>query len=809
MALTNLSQVTSSGIHTLSNYTTHNINSTGIITATEFSGNLSNSSGISTFAEIRVTGNLTVEGTTTTLDSNLTEVDRIEVGANSTNPGIAVTQSGTGHVATFEGGNFGIGTDNPLNTLHVKGPTGGVSARFTDAVNATVFVSHPSSGKSKIADAGGNYGFEFDTASVNVLSGGSEKLRITSGGAVNIGDVWADDSDPMAYITKNADVGSIVLKGNGTGTNNAFAIYGGGWSGSTDNKFAIRADGSVWGGQTSLRFGTGSTYTERLRITSTGQVNINASSESLGGKVIIKNNVDYTTTDFDDDPTLYLLNDDRTTGVSEAAIVLAGRNSAGSTFRAAISGNGSTGLKFYTTNNTESDDTPAMLINGSGNVGIGTNNPGALLQVYKDSAGNLPLIQTTSNVAHAGSFTNNYSVEFRHATSTVTHGMLVVNNETNNARRTLDIADGNGVFASFTNGKVGIGTDNPARKLHINSGTTDTAMLIESTDDDVQINLKDANSSDGVSIGARGDDFYVRTGLTTERLRITSGGKVGIPAAAESSALLGIRGSSTSELTDSSGLYNQGNPCYLQIKNSTDSISDPECGIILQPRNSANGSVAIYAKRTGSYTSDLVYRVRTGASTSAERLRIKNDGNVAIGIANPASKVHIRSTRSYGKDTYASAATGGSQAEPPGTFRWDNSTPVASNGRGYRAWVQSGDAYPNASNYIDVLIRNAGFYRITLKRSHSSADAAVCQMIIYGLANSTNSNYPVVHMTGANGSGTATAAVSSGHGRGSSNAVATFYWEIHSYNVNTHDTIIRIRTTGSYNQGIVALIERI
>ena len=33
--------------------------------------------------------------------------------------------------------------------------------------------------------------------------------------------------------------------------------------------------------------------------------------------------------------------------------------------------------------------------------------------------------------------------------------------------------------------------------------------------------------------------------------------------------------------------------------------------------------------------------------------------------------------------------------------------------------------------------------------------------------------------------------------------------EIHSYNVNTHDTIIRITTTGSNNQGIVALIERI
>ena len=295
----------------------------------------------------------------------------------------------------------------------------------------------------------------------------------------------------------------------------------------------------------------------------------------------------------------------------------------------------------------------------------------------------------------------------------------------------------------------------------------------------------------------------------TERFRIGSDGKVGIPSPAESSALLGINGASTSELTDSSPLYNQGNPCYLQIKNTTDDISDPECGIILQPRNSSNGSVAIFAKRTGSFTSDLVYRVRTDSSTSAERLRIKNDGGVGIGIANPESKVHIRNSASIGKDTYATANTGGSQTPPPGTFRWDNNTPVAGNGRGYKAWVQSGDAYPNASNYIDVLIRNAGFYRITLKRSHSSADAAVCQMMIYGLANSGNSNYPVVHMNGAMGSGTSTATVQSGNGRGSSNAVASFYWEIHSYNINTHDTIIRITTTGSNNQGIVALIEQI
>ena len=82
------------------------------------------------------------------------------------------------------------------------------------------------------------------------------------------------------------------------------------------------------------------------------------------------------------------MNGDQTTGVSEAAIVFAGRNTSGSTFRAAISGNGSTGLKFYTTSNTELDDTPAMLINGIGNIGIGEANPSSdvTFTVRKDVA---------------------------------------------------------------------------------------------------------------------------------------------------------------------------------------------------------------------------------------------------------------------------------------------------------------------------------------------------------------------------------------------------------------------------------------
>ena len=47
---------------------------------------------------------LTFEGTTTTLNTNLTEVDKLEVGANNTNVGAAITQSGTGDILNLYDG---------------------------------------------------------------------------------------------------------------------------------------------------------------------------------------------------------------------------------------------------------------------------------------------------------------------------------------------------------------------------------------------------------------------------------------------------------------------------------------------------------------------------------------------------------------------------------------------------------------------------------------------------------------------------------------------------------------------------------
>ena len=100
-------------------------------------------SGIVTAQSVRVLGDLTVDGSTTRLDTVVTEVDRLEVGANNVTVGVAITQSGTGDILRLydsstsvftvrNGGNIGIGTDAPKQTLEVfSGSAGRPTFRHT------------------------------------------------------------------------------------------------------------------------------------------------------------------------------------------------------------------------------------------------------------------------------------------------------------------------------------------------------------------------------------------------------------------------------------------------------------------------------------------------------------------------------------------------------------------------------------------------------------------------------------------------------------------------------------------------------
>jgi hypothetical protein len=112
-----------------------------------------------------------------------------------------------------------------------------------------------------------------------------------------------------------------------------------------------------------------------------------------------------------------------------------------------------------------------MFIKSDGNIGIGTTSPGSSLQISAPGGGQ-QMFRVTNHNSAAGTFTNNYAAEIRSAYTTgATKGALLVHTqEADNARPTMAVSDQNGVFTTFVNGKVGIGTTSPAEKLHVNSG---------------------------------------------------------------------------------------------------------------------------------------------------------------------------------------------------------------------------------------------------------------------------------------------------------------------------------------------------
>ena len=710
------------------------------------------------FDSVRVLGDLTVDGTTTTLDTVVTEVDKLEVLANNSTVAVAVTQSGSGDAAIFMGGNFGIGTNNPAYALDVKqtdttnpltiaakgGTDGG--GYFWESNSGTTYGA-VGYGKLITANSGSANSAITTWGSQDLLLGTNrvERLRIHSSGKFSFGTGTAsaakytfnsagtnevarfESTDAGAYLAikdssstsinfveGGGDVLSlgvnsverlrITTSGIGIGTDNPqsqFEVHGSSpiirSKHSTSQKYTQinhnGTDGYLDWSSGELIF-RGASNTERLRITSagtldfktadgvginfreSGYINIDSDnddssrnftfydakgtgSESILMRILDTGNVGIATAT----PTqkLEVLGSTLLKGTTSTAtaLMIKGAGTQGDdatisftngytqTFKIGMSDDIGPARDFIisetSTGSSSDNENPKYIFNGNGdgifqitdraggdikvqlatsgtsylnggNVGIGTNNPNALLHLYKDAAGNLPLIQTTSNVANAGSFTNNYSVEFRHATSTVAHGMLVVNNEANDARRTLDIADSNGVFATFTNGKFGIGTTSP-----------DYITTIAGNSGNAKLNLKRLNAasngnafgslfytnSDGTDVASvrahrqsAADDAYLgfatrnTGGSLTERVRITSDG------------MLNFSGQTNSTGTAAISHHTNNN---LYIRGGTS-------GLVL---GNHDGTNIIHISNSN--------HISFETTDGTERLRIRSDGRIAIG----------------------------------------------------------------------------------------------------------------------------------------------------------------------------------
>ena len=257
--------------------------------ATGLTGTPNITVGVVTASSAVISGDLTVNGTTTTLDTTLTEVDKLEVGANNTTVGVAITQSGSGDILRLydgasqvvtvkDGGNVGIGTTNPsgynnaARNLVIEGgtQTGLTIATNSLTGNSRIYFADSTGGS---GDRVGQINYQHTDDVMFFVVNGSERLRIDSSGNVGIGltnpSTKLHLSSGTATQITISNTSSSMSDGDTMGT----LDFAAGPSHTVNARVAGAVEGTSEAGG-DLVFETradGGSLTERLRITSSGR----------------------------------------------------------------------------------------------------------------------------------------------------------------------------------------------------------------------------------------------------------------------------------------------------------------------------------------------------------------------------------------------------------------------------------------------------------------------------------------------------------------------------------------------------------
>ena len=683
MALTNLAQITTSGIATGTDLNIRNI--TGV--AATFTGN------------VTVGGTLTYEDVTN-IDSVGLITARSGINVNSGDVNITsgnlalasatpmvVASNGSGHLRLGAGGSekvrisstglVGINSTTPRSKLHVANgsssfnpgnPTGlGAGAVASLESNTDVALQFLSSnttdnfiyfGDTDSATTGSiQYDHSTNAMSFNV-NGGTERLRITSGGFIGISNISPELQSSAARNLVIGTPGSggqngLTICSNTSGTNNIY--FGDASSGQGESMGRIvysHADDS-------LRLHT--VVEERLRITSTGNVGI--------GTVNVVAKVDVVTGTGD--------------GTQNEANCLRLRNRANNGnamtlqvgVNTAAAGALNQGYAYLQGRFWGGGNNPILLNPKGGNVGIGRTSAHVPLDVNGDT------ILRTAGQTTQGDLTRKY-------------GFTGPNNSSNPHAYIAGVADqtlwyqglglvfgtvrGNDIGGTLgvermrisSDGNIGIGTDNPGQKLTVRGTTslmatnsTNQWMAYTYTDNTFRLNYNGAGadeitvlSSGEVGVGAftpgagdgilqisgglrvagsasasdttspyiyrtSGSDHLNFATSGVERLRITSAGDVGIgtdtPYANNSFNSLSIGGS---------GKYG------LIELNKSDGVAGSWIDVY---GNNGNGDLRI----TTAGTSGAITFWTGGSFT--EKVRIASNGAVGIGTNSPDDKLHV------------------------------------------------------------------------------------------------------------------------------------------------------------------------
>jgi hypothetical protein len=526
---------------------------------------------------------------------------------------IQLTTNGAERMRIDSSGNVGIGTSSPLQKLHVEGLSYFGSDIFT-LNNGGIFFSGNNSYQR---------GIYSNASGLTLQTLGSPKVTITDGGNVGIGTTapsgkfeidasgsfnWGFPSTAVAKIGTKGTGGSLLVSTPSLNSSyeSGFAVdgtYSSGKSVINLTAFGVLS-GGPYGADFAFRTTDQSVLSERMRITSGGNVGIGTSSPS--GKLEVNGS----------GFTAGLINATMTSGGGNV-LRLNTNFSGGNTIDLNPFINGVSNGGFEISQN----GTQRFVIAENGNVGIGTTSPGFA------TAGRTVLTLNGSSTSlmefQAGGAFKSYF--YQSGTSFEIYETNTLQFSVNGGERMrIDLY-----------GNVGIGTSSPQSKLSIGSNHGTLISIGQPLWSNTAVLKTDWDGSDFTQL------LVASNAANSAAITLRASGNVGIGTSNPSGKLD----------TNGDGVFGKQDYSYQAIQKVLTLRGDAVSGVY------AGNSYRFYTT-PGALNSAQKLSIRSeyNGSESSDLMTILGNGNVGIGTASPGAKLVVYSGASV--TDYASFATG-------------------------------------------------------------------------------------------------------------------------------------------------------